>query len=246
GTPDWAYVSGGTPTAFANGVEVILDDTATNLMLNLAVTVSPVAVTFNSTKNYLIQGAGGISGGGGLAKLNSGILTLATTNTYTGDTTVSNGTLLVNGALAGGNVTVAGGTLGGSGSIGGPVSMAPGGTLAPGGASGGGNFSLGTLTVNGAVTLAGTTAMEISKDGLLSRISPGLSPPPICPRSAAGCAGFGIRPPARSRSAAAPIRPTPGGMGSSVRPWRMRGRAGLRSRSAGPPPIAAGFSNPTP
>ena len=166
-TSDWAYVSGGTPTAFANGVEVILDDTATNLTLNLGATVSPAVVTFNSTKNYLIQGAGGISGGGGLTKANSGILTFATTNTYTGGTTVGSGTLLVNGTLGGGAVTVSGGTLGGSGSIGGPVSVAAGGTLSPSGASGGGNFSLGTLTVNGAVTLAGTTSMEISKDGLL-------------------------------------------------------------------------------
>ena len=44
--------------------------------------------------------SGIISGAGSLKKAGSGTLTLSATNTYTGDTTISEGTLTVSGALA--------------------------------------------------------------------------------------------------------------------------------------------------
>src|SRR5262249_25662644 len=73
-------------------------------------------------------------------KVGSGTLALNGANTYTGSTIVSNG------------------TLGGSGVILGPVSIDVAGNLAPGN-------SIGTLTINNSLTLAGTTTVEVSKNG---------------------------------------------------------------------------------
>jgi autotransporter-associated beta strand protein len=92
--------------------------------------------------------SGVISGAGGsLAKTGSGILTLSGANTYTGATTVNDGTLAVNGSIASSSLTTVnpGGTLGGTGAVG--NASINGGTLAPGN-------SIGTLTVNGNLTLA--------------------------------------------------------------------------------------------
>ena len=58
------------------------------------------------------------SGSYGITKVGNGTLTLSSTSTYTGDTTVSAGTLLVNGELGTSAVTVGpNGTIGGSGLI---------------------------------------------------------------------------------------------------------------------------------
>ena len=87
--------------------------------------------------NLTVDGA--IGGGFGITKLGSaGTLILTGANTYTGDTTVSDGKLMVNGwHTTAGNYTVAsGGTLGGRSTItaaGGKVlTVQDGGTLAPG------------------------------------------------------------------------------------------------------------------
>jgi hypothetical protein len=77
-------------------------------------------------------------------------------NTYTGPTVVNAGTLRVTGTLTDSGVTVAaGGTLDGTGAIGGSLTV--NGTVAPG------ISAIGTLTVTNAVTLSGTTVMEINR-----------------------------------------------------------------------------------
>jgi len=97
---------------------------------------------------------------GGLKKLGTGTLTLAATNTYIGDTLVGAGTLLVNGIQGQSRVMVSNNaTLGGNGVIGSNVTVNAGGAVSPG------NNGVGTLTVAGDVSLAGTTTMEIDKIG---------------------------------------------------------------------------------
>src|SRR5262249_30759152 len=75
------------------------------------------------------------------------------------NTPIRNGGLVVNGAVnGGGRVTCAGGALRGSGTVNGAGRVLAAARNASG-------SSIGTLTINGALSLAGTTLMEISKSG---------------------------------------------------------------------------------
>jgi autotransporter-associated beta strand protein len=96
-----------------------------------------------------------------LTKIGGGILNLSGASTYTAPTTVSGGTLNIIGSLGVTNTTVqTGAILGGTGTIGGTVTVQSGGTLAPGVAG------TGTLTLaSKALTLSGTAAMEIGRNG---------------------------------------------------------------------------------
>jgi autotransporter-associated beta strand protein len=119
--------------------------------------------------NLYIGGAGSttiasVIATGSLTKDGSGMLTLTTSNTYTGPTTVSAGTLKVanatGSATGSGTVTVgAGATLAGSGVIGGPVTIA--GALAPG-------SSPGILTVNNRVTFQPGATFSAEVFGLIT------------------------------------------------------------------------------
>ncbi|WP_372400702.1 Ig-like domain-containing protein (plasmid) [Azospirillum sp. HJ39] len=111
--------------------------------------------------------SGAIGGSKGLTKTGSGTLTLSGSSSYSGATTVSAGTLLVTGALGGtSGVTVnSGATLGGTGSIfaassTNTLTVDSGATLAPGVA--GTNNGIGSLTVNGNLSMSGTLAAEIA------------------------------------------------------------------------------------
>ncbi|MDA9152023.1 autotransporter-associated beta strand repeat-containing protein [bacterium] len=103
-----------------------------------------------------------ISGTGALTKSGSGALTLRGVNTFDGDLTVSAGTLYAGLAADSGNqviennVIVSGGTLSGGATIGGNVTVATA-NLAPGN-------SIGTLTIDGNVTLGdnSTTTIEFN------------------------------------------------------------------------------------
>lgn len=139
----------------------------------------PNTVLFGSSTNmgvpnctYSIGAAGGdmsfqgrITNGVGtvaITKVGTGTLRLSGNNTYSGGTTISSGTLLVNNTSGSGTgsgaVSVTGGTLGGNGAIAGSVSIGAGGNLAPG-------TSIGTFTINNSLTLAGTTTVEVSRNG---------------------------------------------------------------------------------
>src|ERR1039458_1308826 len=84
------------------GDAVVFDATylspSTTPTVTLNTTVSPVAVTANSTHNYTISGTGGIAGKTGVANAGSGTLELDTVNTYSGGTTISAGGITVGGA----------------------------------------------------------------------------------------------------------------------------------------------------
>jgi autotransporter-associated beta strand protein len=78
--------------------------------------VTPGGVAFsNATSTYTVSGTGEIGGATALTKSGAGTVNLATSNSFTGNTTVSGGTLAVNanGALGGtGKVTInTGGTV---------------------------------------------------------------------------------------------------------------------------------------
>ncbi|MEK7780448.1 MAG: hypothetical protein AAB370_02970, partial [Verrucomicrobiota bacterium] len=132
-------------------------------------------------RNYHFQGAGNhlVTGNINASPLGSpiaitkdgtGTLTLTGANTYGTTTAITNGTLLLTGSISHtGAVTVVGGTLAGNGSITAEaVNVLAGGTLSPG-------TSIGTLTVNGNLSLAGTTRVELNKTATTSDLVTGIN-----------------------------------------------------------------------
>ena len=136
---------------------------AVHPLINVAGTVTPGSLTFNTTSNYTFTGTGTIGGGGGLT-VSNGTVTILTTNTFTGPTVIDNGAVFTpNLALSGSpsglgsasadpaNLILNGGTLGYNG---GTTSTDHGLTLT----NGGGTFDVAggsTLTLNGALTGGG-------------------------------------------------------------------------------------------
>jgi autotransporter-associated beta strand protein len=127
--------------------------------------------------------SGAISGALTLTQSGAGLLTLTAVSGYTGNTTISHGKLALSGGgsingsptitvgsnavfdvsgLASDYHLISGRTLKGLGTVTGPVTVDSGATLTVGGASG---TPAGTLTVNSALTLAGSTTLRINKDG---------------------------------------------------------------------------------
>ena len=100
---------------YVDADSVVFDNTVgTGGTVTLNTSVSPASVTVaNPTANYTLSGSGGIAGGAVLTKSGAGTLTLTTSNSFTGTTTVNGGILLLtnNGSLASSSFTVNGGTL---------------------------------------------------------------------------------------------------------------------------------------
>lgn len=115
-TANW--VTGGNSSAFTNGTSVILDDTGSNnVPVNLSGALQPASVLVTAAKNFTFSGTGALTGSGRLIKNSSGSLTLNTTNTFSGGTSISNGTIipgnimLNQGCWGAGPITLAGGTI---------------------------------------------------------------------------------------------------------------------------------------
>jgi len=163
-------------------IQVGLNNDVTETIGELDGSGSPAAsieISDNTTGSLLRIGSGnfsgviegGVGGSTSIEKIGADVLTLSGANTYTGNTTVSDGTLLVNNTTGSGtgtgDVTVNnGGTLGGEGTISGNVMVNTGGTLSPGN-------SPGTLTVDGDLTLAGLTVIEIASAASFDQIDVG-------------------------------------------------------------------------
>jgi rhamnogalacturonan endolyase len=109
-TANWQRVA--SVTAFRDGAATRIDDGTNVTSINLASSVSPGSMVFDSTKNYSIGGAGSINGAMVLEKKGAGTLTLSSANGFTGGTIISGGTVAITNAaaLGTGPVTLAGGT----------------------------------------------------------------------------------------------------------------------------------------
>ncbi len=113
---NWVFSTGPVQIDYADGEPVTFDDTAVNPLVNISTAnVSPYSITVsNVTKSYTISGNFGITGATGLTKEGAATLLLSTTNSYTGNTTISSGTLVLGtasaipGGATTGNVTVNG------------------------------------------------------------------------------------------------------------------------------------------
>jgi autotransporter-associated beta strand protein len=144
--------------ALMGGPNTVLFGSSTNMGAP-ACTYSIGANGSNTTfLGKITNGVGAVS----IVKVGIGTLALGGNNPYTGGTTVSGGTLQVNNTAGSGTgsgaVSILSGTLGGTGAISGPVSVGASGNLAPG-------TSIGTLAINNSLSLAGTTTVEVSRNG---------------------------------------------------------------------------------
>ena len=115
---NWRLTTAGTATDYIEGDVALFDDTATgNTAINIsAANVSPSSVTFaNSLLSYSVSSAGGfgIAGSGPVVMNGTNSLTINTSNTYSGGTTLNAGTLNIDNAssLGTGTLTIAGGTI---------------------------------------------------------------------------------------------------------------------------------------
>jgi autotransporter-associated beta strand protein len=164
-TPAGKLVIGGDATwnTLTGSVTVVTNGgtfgSANSGSIDLAAGTRAINVPVNMDLSFTVP-----IGNGGLTRTGAGMLRLTGANTYAGGTTISSGTLSVNNTSGSGTgsgaVIVNGGTLTGSGIISGVVTVNSGGTLAPGPQS-----SLGTMTLNSAPVLNGTTFVRVNRNG---------------------------------------------------------------------------------
>jgi autotransporter-associated beta strand protein len=156
-TADWTN-SAGAPSVFHQLDNATFDDTTANTMVNLQGPLTPTIATVNGSLNsYTFQGSGSLAGGG-LTVNNPNTLTILTTNTFTGLTTVNAGTVQFgNGTVAG---TPGGGDITNRGAL---VFNEPGDVAVSGSISGSGSLTLAsatTLSLEGNSTFSGPTAIN--------------------------------------------------------------------------------------
>jgi rhamnogalacturonan endolyase len=112
--------NGAAQTVFADGAQVVFDDTGSNAPnVNLTGTLQPATVTVSATKNYTFAGSGALAGAMTLTKDNAGALTLSSSNAFTGGVLANAGTLTIANANAAGtgSVTLNGATMNNNASI---------------------------------------------------------------------------------------------------------------------------------
>ncbi len=83
-----------TAAFFNDGDSVTFNDLGSNTPpVFLSSAIRPASVLIHATKDYTFSGPGMLTGTNSLLKTGSGTLSLATSNSYSGDTIISNGTL---------------------------------------------------------------------------------------------------------------------------------------------------------
>lgn len=173
-TANWltngVWTSNNPATTFNSGDTVLFDISGSNgVPVNLPTTITSGKVTVFSPKDYDFSGNGALAGTAALVKSGPGRLTINTTNSYTGRTTVSGGVLIVNGSLDGSPVVVERrGTPEGTARFGGRGRLGQGLTLQPecGLIVGPDTNSAGTLTVSNQLTEPGSVLnqFDLSRD----------------------------------------------------------------------------------
>jgi fibronectin-binding autotransporter adhesin len=95
------WLLNGVPMAFAQGANAVLNDSASNSVVNLATALSPSSVIVsNSALSYQFSGAGSLSGSMSLTKQGTNSLTIGTANTFIGNVNISEGTVMLGSATA--------------------------------------------------------------------------------------------------------------------------------------------------
>jgi fibronectin-binding autotransporter adhesin len=158
-TSNWLAFGIAPPTTFNTADTAQFDDSASNSVVNLMVSVAPSLVLIsNNTMNYTIVGTNaGIGGFGALTKLGSGTATFLTTgDNYRNGVTVNAGTLV----LAKDNIIVGG------------VTIATGATLQIGTNGGGGTLPAGPVALNG--NLIFSRGADVDVNNVISGTNTGL------------------------------------------------------------------------
>jgi autotransporter-associated beta strand protein len=87
------WLNAGASDYFVSGDNVLFNNQArSNLLVNVVGSVMPGSVVVNTSSNFVFTGAGSIDGGGSLT-MSNGMLTILTTNSYSGPTIFAGGIL---------------------------------------------------------------------------------------------------------------------------------------------------------
>jgi autotransporter-associated beta strand protein len=165
-SPNFVLDNEKTSSAFTDGDDVMFDISGNNsaaIQLPADLAPSKLWAMNPKGKDYILGGAGKLTGTMELVKSMNGIFTLNGNQTYTGKTTISEGILAVNGSIASPIQILAKGTLAGNTIINGGITFdkalnIEGSRLMPG--NGLLADKLGKMTVNGNLTLPGKTNIE--------------------------------------------------------------------------------------
>ncbi|HXI71503.1 MAG TPA: autotransporter-associated beta strand repeat-containing protein, partial [Verrucomicrobiae bacterium] len=105
-TTNWTVQS--TPVAYAQGANVLFNDSASSSAVNLTTTLTPsTMVVSNTALNYGFSGSGSLGGNMTLVKDGTNTVTVSTANTYTGNTTIKAGKVMLGNPTALGASTAA-------------------------------------------------------------------------------------------------------------------------------------------
>jgi len=171
------WLNDGAPDRFYFLDDVVFDGTgAAHPTVTLVGSLTPNSVAIDATSDYTFGGAGKITGTTGLAKTNTGTLTVATANDFTGATVIGGGMLSASQLANGGGVSSIGAASADpanltfhSGTLrytGGSVALDRGATFVSGSANFDVNSSGTTVTWNG--TNVGSGALSKSGSGTLT------------------------------------------------------------------------------
>jgi autotransporter-associated beta strand protein len=110
GASNWWYPSESQNTEFSNNNPVLFNDNATLFDVVLTSNVSPSTTVFdNFTNNYTLSSPGGFGIlTGSLVKNGDAMVTITTTNSFTGSTTLNGGTLQIGNGSTDGSIATSG------------------------------------------------------------------------------------------------------------------------------------------